>query len=447
MTKENKPLSPTILERESKKKVTLLVGGGVVVITALAMFFTGGDVITFAPEEPKMVNTAPPDLSKQLNLRLQGDLNQTREELAAERARNEATAKANAKAIAELRQMMEQQQQARSLAEQAGSSQPPEADAAMDSSSARANSPVPPPPGAQRGEYKAPPIKGTVTPPPPVQRGTYNTLGGVPPLANGGETLSERSNQPIILEGDQVIGAESDEDGIPYQERSEKNKYAGFLPAGSFADVVLLSGVDAGASEYTRTNPQPIFMRVQSDAILPGDAKYGLATCFVGGTAYGDLSSERANIQLTRLSCVDKKRKLMLEAPITGYVSDADGKQGLRGKVVRRNGAIMAKAVLAGFASGATELLSAAGQTQTLTGSGMVTQIDPTTLTQSGLYTGAGKAAEILAEMYIKEAKSIFPVIEIPNGRKASITVTVGSALEWQPYSGQYRIIKVPDVK
>lgn len=465
MSKEKKIQSPSVLEKSNKRKVQYIIGGAILVVVIISMSVSRGTGIRFVKEPPKMVDTAPPDLSKQLNAKLQGDLDRTKKQLEDEKAKAEstvqsqqemltllksleATARENERKMAVLEKDLAETKKkgVQAPAASVGSAE------AKDLGNGVLVPNIPMPPGAKRGDYKAPPMAGGAVPPPTFRRDEKGQLipDNIPsPTARSGSMAAPRAVpvQPIVMEGDPPVTEAVNADGIPYDERMEENIYAGFLPAGSFADIVLMSGVDAGASEYTRSNPQPIFMRVQSDAVTAGMGRYKMKTCFVGGSAYGELSSERANVSLTRLTCVDRKKKMLLEVPVTGYVVDSDGKQGLRGKVVRRNGAIMAKAILAGFASGAGELLATAGQTQTTTAAGVATTLDPTQLTESGMYKGAGEAANILAEMYIKEAKSIFPIIEIPSGRKGSIVITVGTKLEWHPYEGKYLITKVPNVK
>lgn len=234
-------------------------------------------------------------------------------------------------------------------------------------------------------------------------------------------------DDPRILRGPEIAEKEKD----------KTDHVGGLVPAGSFADVALITGADFGASDRTQANPQPVLMRVQADAILPGRARYEMTDCFALGSGYGELSSERAYIQLARISCVETASGQILESPLQGYLVDSDGRLGLRGIVSRRSGILLGKAMLAGFAEGASKILSSAasGAEQTITGSGVITTIDPSRLGEVGLYGGAGRAAEIIADQYIKEAENMFPVIEVDAGRRATLVVQIGQKLEWKPYT------------
>lgn len=93
--------------------------------------------------------------------------------------------------------------------------------------------------------------------------------------------------------------------------------------------------------------------------------------------------------------------------------------------------------MLAGFAEGASSIAATAAQgaESAVTGSGVVNTIDPNSVAEVGMYGGAGRAMEILAERYIEEAESMFPVIEVPSGRRGTVVIQEGQKLEWKPTS------------
>lgn len=258
----------------------------------------------------------------------------------------------------------------------------------------------------------------------------------------GGARQAER--KPVIF-APEVPEVESDEaDPADYQ----KNEYAGYMPAGSFAEAVLLTGLDAAASEQTRANPQPVLLRIQGNALTPGDGEYDIGSCVAIGSGYGDISAERAYIRLSRISCMEPSNNRVLETQIQGYIADSDGFQGMRGKVVRRNGQLIAKSLLAGFAEGIGKVGEAASQAasqritqpRNTTGQNIRNDINLDTgdLAKAGAFGGASNAAGQIANFYLKEAKNIFPVVSVPPGRKVTIVVTEGAALEWHSNKGRY---------
>jgi conjugal transfer pilus assembly protein TraB len=296
--------------------------------------------------------------------------------------------------------------------------------------------------------------KSDVPPPPPIVPSRLAPSSGsqaaeMPPLSAMPPSVAPPSTAPIVFElkdsSANAAGASgaAGTPGLPTVNAKttyKKNESAGLLPAGSFAPVVLLNGVDAGTSAATQANPMPVLMNITEQATLPGAAKYKLRNCFVLGNGYGDLSAERVYVRFNRLSCVDKSDRLVLSQEVAGYLVDSDGKLGLRGKVVDRQGARLGKAMLAGFAQGLSQALGAAQGTVTsnlATGSAMSTIQGGAALRSSGL-TGASTAAQQLSEFYLKEAQSIFPVVSVDTGRTGTIVFSNSYPLNWTSGESQF---------
>ena len=216
------------------------------------------------------------------------------------------------------------------------------------------------------------------------------------------------------------------------------NPYAGYIPSGSFMPVALLSGVEAGTASAAQSNPQPVLLRLQNLAQLPGYARYDVRACFATGSAYGSMSSERAYIRLVSLSCVDRRHRLVLDTPLKGYLVDSDGMFGLRGKLVEREGALLGKALLAGFASGLSNAFSESEGTTTMlsgaAGVGAATTLSGSQTMRMAGFSGASSAMQMLAKFYLDQAQSIFPVIEVHPGREATMVLSAGTALHWHQY-------------
>jgi conjugal transfer pilus assembly protein TraB len=229
-------------------------------------------------------------------------------------------------------------------------------------------------------------------------------------------------------------------DGVATKTAFKKNANAGLLPAGAFAPFALLNGVDAGTGTTTQSNPMPVLMRITDQATLPGSAKYHLKSCFALGTAYGDMSAERVYGRVSRISCVDKSDRLILSQEVQGYLVDSDGKLGLRGMITDRQGAKMGKALLAGFAQGLAGALGSA-QGSVTTNSALGTSTNSITgdaaLRAAGL-AGAQNATSQLAQFYLKEAQSIFPVITVDAGRTGTLVFSASTALAWADGDSQF---------
>lgn len=204
-----------------------------------------------------------------------------------------------------------------------------------------------------------------------------------------------------------------------------------YLPSGSFTKAVLLSGIDAPTGGMAQQNPMPILMKLVSQGQLPNFFKSRVKDCHATGAAYGDISSERAMIRLEILSCVLEDGRI-IETPIKGFVAGEDGKNGFRGKLVSKQGALIARSALAGVFSGMGNAISQQYQQVATTALGTLKTVDPQKVAQAGLASGASNALEKIADFYIARANETYPIIEVDANREGEIVLTSGSELEFE---------------
>ena len=255
-------------------------------------------------------------------------------------------------------------------------------------------------------EIKPPP------PPPPVAQ--------VPPPPS--QATSRKPIQEKTLTG--LIGIDKAEEK---KEEIKNSKYEikkkpkrNVIPAGAFVRGVLLSGLDAPTAGKAQTSPHPVLIRIVDKAILPNLWKADIKDCFVIGSGYGDLSAERAYVRLETLSCVKKDGTAITKA-VKGYVAGEDGKVGLAGRVVTKQGQILARTLLAGFVEGISKAFSTSQTTVSVSPQGTVSTIQPGATTKVAIASGFSKAAEKLAEFYMKLANEMYPVVEINAGRNVDL--------------------------
>ncbi|MHB1826609.1 MAG: TraB/VirB10 family protein [Steroidobacteraceae bacterium] len=295
--------------------------------------------------------------------------------------------------------------------------------------------PPPPPPPPVPASSSVSGESGSASPAP-----TMNA----PPLegGDGGQAVPEG---PYVFAPKPLADAKVTSSGEPAGRNTNALKTArtakmpsgtGILLTGSFVKVALLNGVDAGTSSQTRSNPEPVLLRVQDNAVLPGSTHFRLRSCFMLGSAYGSLSSERVYIRLAELSCVDRHRKLVLSQPVRGYVVDSDSMLGLRGTVIDRQGAKIGKALLAGFAQGLANAFGGAQGMTTTSAIGTMSTITGSAAVKAAGLSGAASASSQLAQFYLQQAESIFPVIRVAGGRLATAVFTSNVPLEWGHVQG-----------
>lgn len=207
------------------------------------------------------------------------------------------------------------------------------------------------------------------------------------------------------------------------------NRVDRYMPAGAFARAVLLSGLDAPTGGQAQANAQPVLLRITDFATLPNRYRQNIKDCFVTGQGYGDVSSERAEIRTESFSCV-LKNGTVVETELKGYLSGEDGKYGMRGRLVTKQGQVIANALLAGIASGIGSAFVATNTTQSVSGAGVVTSVEPGKAFGNGVGTGVSKGMDLLAQYYIKTAEKMYPVIEVDAGRMGDVIILKGVDFE-----------------
>ncbi len=200
-----------------------------------------------------------------------------------------------------------------------------------------------------------------------------------------------------------------------------------YVPAGTFAKAVLLEGADANASVNGQSDTVGILVRILDNGTLPNGHRSHLKGCFVLASIYGDISSERGEARLTKLSCT-RRDGTVLEKKVQGYLSFA-GKEGIKGTPVMRNGKILAMAGISGMLSGIGSALQQSTQTQSISPLGVTSTVSPSKIWQNGAYGGASTAMSQLAHYYIQRADQYHPIIEIGSGTVATVIFQSGFSL------------------
>ena len=203
---------------------------------------------------------------------------------------------------------------------------------------------------------------------------------------------------------------------------------ATFLPV-SFARGMLLGGLDAPTGGQSQTNPHPVLIRLSDNSVLPNRFRGGYRDCFVIAAGYGDISSERAYLRTENLSCV-RADGATLEVKIQGSVYGEDGKVGMRGRLVTKQGQMLANALLAGVVSGIGQGLATSSTEYSTSALGTVASTSGAEAYRAGLGSGVGKALDRLAQYYIKLAENTFPVIEVDAGREIDVVITKGVRID-----------------
>jgi hypothetical protein len=197
------------------------------------------------------------------------------------------------------------------------------------------------------------------------------------------------------------------------------------IPAGSFGEATLLTGVFAPVTGEA----MPVLLRLDAALVGPQRSRIPLRGAFLVGKAQGDANSRRAVVQLETLSAVQADGR-SAEARVNGWVADADGIQGLRGNYVWRADEVLALSTLSGGLSGGAEALAQRETTVQATPlGGAQTAVTGDPLRFAGLRS-VSSAFGRLGEMVSRRLDEVVPAIYVPNARSVTVAFISGVTLE-----------------
>ncbi len=213
-------------------------------------------------------------------------------------------------------------------------------------------------------------------------------------------------------------------------EQGEFFKSSEYVPAGAYAQAVIISGVDASVGAAAQSDPRPVLLRIKGPAvssIYDGNSQEtDLKGCLITGAASGDLSSEKVYVKLVNMTC-SKSEDLVYETAVKGYVA-GQGKSGVRGNVISRAGDIVTKSFLAGLIGGLGQGLSAKVAPPLNFSNGLTTQGTMSTedVAKKGLGQGVSSSGDRLANYFITRAEQYQPVVSIPSGIDVEVVFVEG---------------------
>jgi len=264
---------------------------------------------------------------------------------------------------------------------------------------------------------------------------------GNPGVSGGrGNTQAPAAMQIRVIQEGAEQSNGKDKDAAPSEGRGRSNRdHASsdvFIPAGSILTGVLLNGLDAPTGKKAKKEPMPVLFRIKKEAILPNRFHADVRECFLLAAGFGDLSAERAYFRGETFSCV-RQDGGVIEVPMNAYATGEDGKNGVRGRVVSKQGALLAQSMMAGFLRGFSDAFGRNQIPMLMTGG--LGALSGTTPFQSafssqsmegGALKGAGYAMERLSHFYMDMAEEIYPVIEVDATRQVNFIVQKGTALK-----------------
>jgi conjugal transfer pilus assembly protein TraB len=205
---------------------------------------------------------------------------------------------------------------------------------------------------------------------------------------------------------------------IAFPVKSDLKSDGMVLPSGSYVKAKIMTGVDVPEGK-----PYPVLLALDYSYVAPNDHKIDLSGCFMIAKAEGDLSTERVQMQATKMSCVSKKGK-MFEREVNGFIADdKDASFAVAGVVNSKQGRVAAMAFMSSIVQGVGQAVQAAQTSQStnaLGGSSSVLTGDSTKYMVAG---GASNAAGMVAQWYLQQAQALAPTVSVGSGRDVWIVM------------------------
>lgn len=214
--------------------------------------------------------------------------------------------------------------------------------------------------------------------------------------------------------------------------RHSKRSEDQYLPATSQLYAVLVTGVEAPTSLSSQEEPLGVTFRVKRDVFLPNNYRMDLRDCNLLGTARGDMASERVYIRTTSLSCVNSKGK-SFDIKLEAYaVSEIDGKAGIKGTLISRNGNAIMGSALAGGLSALAQGLSPSKVSQLNIDPNSQAQFQGPNIGALGAVSASGMVSgglNKLTDWYTHIIDQQWPVVELSPGINATFVVLSGASI------------------
>lgn len=199
-----------------------------------------------------------------------------------------------------------------------------------------------------------------------------------------------------------------------------------YIPEGTYFTGHLLGGIAVSTALNTADeHATPVIIRLQERGNLHKNNRLNIAQCRIMGSAYGDLSAERAVIRLEKLIC--ERDGLYHTSKIAGQVFGPDGLNGVKGRIVDSSNKHVKNIILSGLISGLANSVKS-GDAAVISSSGIAVtkQKNMGDYFSQGALAGAGNVGEKIANYFLRQAESMSPILTIDAGVKVNVQITRG---------------------
>lgn len=248
-------------------------------------------------------------------------------------------------------------------------------------------------------------------------------------LQRAARNEQEAASNPGIVEAElatQEFGQQVEFD----QPKSAKN----YIPEGTYFTGHLLGGIAVSTSLNTPDdNATPVAIKLMArfdvaDRLTTNLSplnNLALQDCRIFGSAYGDLSSERAIVRLEKMVC--EQDGIYITSKIAGQLFGSDGLNGIKGTVIATSSKHIKNAAIGGLISGISAVAKGR-EGSTITGAGLIQtpKKGAKSLLGEGALQGSSNAGDKIADYYLRQAEAMSPVLTVPSGVRVNAQITKG---------------------
>lgn len=226
------------------------------------------------------------------------------------------------------------------------------------------------------------------------------------------------------------IGQGSSSININTLEKKEEDKQIKeFYLSGGFAVATLLTGGNFNTLSDGEKDTIPVTLSIDSKLKAPNNEEMDLRECFVRGAGKADFTSQTAEVTLTNIQCnlLDSKgNHYKISQNIVGWLWDENGEYGAKGRLITKEGEIIAKALPLAFMQTAMEIMTNKSQ-QTTDRNGVIN------LSGTGAAFGANASSTIIdkiGDKWLKYMDGLNPKVNLRPGRQLVVQFQGGENLK-----------------
>lgn len=233
--------------------------------------------------------------------------------------------------------------------------------------------------------------------------------------------------EELIGEPDKIEISTLEEDNVIEEVKEELPTFT-LMPG--FSKAILVTGADIPTLSKGEDVARALWLSTSGDTLIANGHSVNIEDCLIQANGTGNFASGVAEIRLSRMTCSaynDKGEYFKISSAVKGWVYGEDGKYGLKGRLVSKEGEIIKKALPLTFLEGAINALENS-TSEAATGSIQNAMGSATTST-------ASNTLDKFSDYYLKILESLNPTIELKAGREVTIAFAGEEPLKFEKYT------------